>query len=243
MRSRVVLYYTLILFLASMSVLLLEDNVEKGVLSLLNILLLVVPLLSIIYVTIYLYNSSEFIELLIAQPMKRNKVWNGIFIGLTTALSISLCISVGLPLLLLSNHPSSWWVLLVSEMISAIFAALGFLSAVNFRDKSKGIGFSIILWIALNFIFDGILMLFIFQFSDYPIEPLVIALAAINPVDMARISLLLQLDLTAMLGYTGALFGKYFGKSLGALLCFMLLLSWVLVPFLFSLRKFIDKDH
>ena len=88
LRSKIVLFYTVLLSVLSWSVFLLEDNAQKGVLTLLNLLLLNVPLFSIIFSTIYIYNSFEFIELLISQPIKRVKVWVSLFYGLNISLLI-----------------------------------------------------------------------------------------------------------------------------------------------------------
>ena len=85
LKSKFIVIYTLLLFVMSMSVFNLEDNYTKGLLSLLNLILLTVPLVSIMYSTSYIYNSSEFIELLLSQPIKRNKIWISLFLGLGTA--------------------------------------------------------------------------------------------------------------------------------------------------------------
>jgi Cu-processing system permease protein len=82
LRNKIVLGYTLFLLLLSFSVFNLEDNTSKGLLSLLNIMLIMVPLVSIIFSTIYVYNSSEFIELLVSQPLKRKSLWISLFTGL-----------------------------------------------------------------------------------------------------------------------------------------------------------------
>ena len=63
LRNKIVLAYTIFLLIISFSVFTLEDTGEKGLLSLLNITLIIVPLVSIIFSTIYIYNSTEFIEL------------------------------------------------------------------------------------------------------------------------------------------------------------------------------------
>ena len=49
LRNRIVLVYTFFLLVTSFSVFSLEDNNSKGLLSLLNIILLIVPLVSIIF--------------------------------------------------------------------------------------------------------------------------------------------------------------------------------------------------
>src|SRR6476646_6069763 len=102
LRNRIMIAYTVLLFLISLSVFTLEDNVDKGVLSLVNLVLLIVPLVSIIFSTIYVYNSGEFIELLVAQPIRRKNIWLSIFFGLAISLSLAFFIGVGIPILLYS---------------------------------------------------------------------------------------------------------------------------------------------
>jgi Cu-processing system permease protein len=80
----VVLAYTLFLAILSWSSFALEDNSAKGILTILNVILFTVPLVSILFATIYLYNSAEFIELLLSQPIKRGKIWISLFLGLSS---------------------------------------------------------------------------------------------------------------------------------------------------------------
>src|SRR3982751_115632 len=100
LRNKIVLVYTLFLLAASFSVFSLEDNSSKGLLSLLNIILIVVPLVSIIFSTIYIYNSAEFIELLVSQPLKRKKIWISLFSGLSVSLGLAFFVGAGIPILL-----------------------------------------------------------------------------------------------------------------------------------------------
>ena len=243
LRSRVIFFYTLVLAVLAWSILLLEDSGEKGMLSLLNIILLIVPLISIIFSTIYLYNSFEFIELLIAQPLKRARVWVSIFTGLNIAFLISFLVAAGIPIAAFSFNEACLYIIIAGILISLVFTSLAFLSAISFRDKTKGIGFSILLWLFVGFIFDGIVMFILFQFGDYPIEPFIIVLASLNPIDLARISVLLQMDMTAMLGYTGALFKDYFGNLLGMFYSILMMIMWIIAPFMISVIKFAKKDH
>ncbi len=74
LRNKIVLAYTFCLLAVSFGVFSLENNTTKGLLSLLNIILIVVPLVSIIFATIYIYNSAVFIELLVSQPLKHNNI-------------------------------------------------------------------------------------------------------------------------------------------------------------------------
>lgn len=243
LRNKIMFFYTMLLFVLSMSIFSLEDNEAKGMLSLLNIVLLNVPLVSIIFSTIYIYNSSEFIELLISQPIKRNKIWMSLFIGLSSSLIIAFLIGTGIPILLYSFNSNGFLMIALGTFISVIFSAIAFLCSIMSRDKAKGIGLSILLWLFFSLLFDGIIMFLLFQLSDYPIEHLIALVTALNPIDLARITMLLQVDQSALLGYTGAVFKENFGSTMGIVLATTLLCVWVIVPFMISLIKFNKKDH
>lgn len=242
LRNKTVLIYTLALSVLSWSVFSLEDNSTKGILTILNLILLIVPLVAIVFSTIYLYNSSEFIELLLSQPVKRSKIWSGLYFSLLIALIFSFMVGVGIPLLLFASWELGCMMCLIGICISSIFVSLGFLSAIATRDKARGIGFAILLWLFFALLFDGIIFFLLFQFSDYPIEKAMVGITAFNPIDLARIAILLHLDVSAMMGYTGAVFKEFFGTTLGLIITFLILLLWLLCPYFVSLFKFNKKD-
>jgi Cu-processing system permease protein len=242
LKNRIVIAYTLLLAVLSWSVFTLEADSTKGVLTLLNIILLTTPLVSIIFTTIYLYNSAEFIELLLSQPAGRRKIWNGLYWGLFLSLAISFFIGAGVPLLLFAPVKISLIMIVMGGLITAAFVSLGFLCAIMARDKARGIGIAILTWLFFSLLFDGLVLFMMFQFSEYPIEKAMIAVSAMNPIDLARIYMILQLDVSAMLGYTGAIFKEFFGTQMGMVIGFGLLMLWSVVPYIWSLRKFVRKD-
>lgn len=242
LKNKIVLLYTVLLFVISWSVLGLDSNYTKATLSLLNIVLLVVPLVSIIFSTIYVYNSSQFIELLLSQPIARGKIWFNIFIGLSSALILAYLIGCGVPILLYSSIETGFSLIIIGVMLSVIFTAFAMLSSIVSRDRAKGIGISIFVWLFFAIIYDGILLVLMFQFADYPIEGIMATLAAINPIGLARIFVLLQLNISAMLGYSGAIFKDIFGSGGGMGISMVILFIWIAVPFLLSYIQFNKKD-
>jgi len=241
-KNKIVLSYAILLTILSWSVFSLEDNSAKGLLTLLNIMLLTVPLVSIIFSTIYIYNSSEFIELMVSQPIKRSKIWISLYIGLCLALITAFFIGVGLPLLLYAPLHIGIVFNITGFLVTIIFIAIAFLSAVLARDKAKGIGISIMLWLFFTMLFDGLVLFMLFQLADYPIEQAMVLITMLSPVDIARILMLLQLDISALLGYTGAIFKAFYGSENGIIVSFLILFVWAMVPFLISLKKFNKKD-
>ena len=63
-----------------------------------------------------------------------------------------------------------------------------------------------------------------------------------NPIDLSRILILLKLDISALLGYTGAVFRKFFGTNLGMVLSMSILTLWVLIPIFRMNLKLRNKD-
>ncbi|OIR02908.1 hypothetical protein GALL_149080 [mine drainage metagenome] len=242
LRNRIVLVYTVFLLITSFSVFSLEDNNSKGLLSLLNVILIVVPLVSIIFSTIYVYNSAEFIELLVSQPLKRKSIWLSLFAGLASSLSFAFFIGAGIPILIYQANTIGFMMIAVGILLSVIFVAIAMLAAVQTRDKAKGIGIAILLWLYFSLLFDGLVLFMLFQFADYPLEKPMIVVSALNPIDLGRILILLQLDVSAMMGYTGAIFKDFFGTVTGAVFSFTVLLFWIGIPVFFSTRKFNRKD-
>lgn len=241
-KNKIVLFYAAVLAIFAWSVLHLEDTSMKSVLSLLNIILLTVPLMAIIFSTIYLYNSAEFIELLVSQPVKRSVIWSSLWLGLVISLNLAFLLSVGIPVLLYIPDTSGLVLIVSGMMITTIFVSIAMLCAILMKDKARGIGMAILFWLFLSLIYDGLVLFFMFQLSEYPIENGMVILSAANPVDLARIMVILQVDVAALMGYTGAIFKKLFGTNFGMILSFFIMVVWVAVPFIWSLRKFTKKD-
>ncbi|MBS1559092.1 MAG: ABC transporter permease subunit [Bacteroidetes bacterium] len=241
-RNRFVLLYTLFLLIVTGSMYSLDSDAGKSTLSLLNIILLVVPLVSVIFTTMHFFNSYEFIELLLSQPVNREKVFISEFLSVALALSFAFIIGVALPTVLLANSAAAVYLIFSGVLLTFVFVSLASLASVLTRDKAKGIGIALLFWIYFTLIYDGLILYVIYSFSDYPLEKVTLLLSSLNPVDLARIVILLKLDISALMGYTGAFYQNFFGSSTGAIYAFLLLLAWIIIPLWIALRKFIRKD-
>lgn len=242
LRNRIVLAYTLFLLVLSLSIFNLEDSSAKGILSLLNIVLIIVPMVSILFAAIYVYNSSEFLELLVSQPLKRRTIWLSIFTGLASSLMLSFFIGVGVPVMLYEFSSTGINLIVSGLLLTVIFVALAMLAAVKIRDKARGIGAVILIWLYFSLLFDGLVLFILFQFADYPLEKAMVGFTAFNPIDLSRIMVLLKMDVSAMMGYTGAVFKDFFGTATGVTVSFAVLLLWISIPAWLSVRRFNRKD-
>lgn len=242
LRTRFILLYTAFLFISTFGLYQLDSDSGKVVLSLLNIVLMVVPLVSIVFSTIHFFNSYEFIELMLAQPVKRSTVFLGEYMGVACSLCAAFVTGVGVPMLLFGINANALTMLYTGVTLTLVFVSLAFLSSVLTRDKAKAIGIALLFWLYFSLIYDGLLLWVVYSFSDYPLEKITLVLISFNPVDLARIIMLLQLDISALMGFTGAFYQEFFGSYLGIVLSTLVLFIWIVLPVALAQRIFNRKD-
>lgn len=246
-RSRWSIIYFLFYFVTGMVLLYLSNDVSKAIVSLMNITFILTPLIGTIFGVMNFYNSREFIELLLAQPMPRNRIFLGMFLGISLSLSLSLFLGMGLPFVLyrvfISGQVMSLLILLLSGVfLTFIFTALSFYIALVNENRLKGFGMAILVWLFMSFIYDGIFLLSLFLLQEYPLEKFAIVMSLLNPIDLSRIMIMLKLDISALMGYTGAIFNKFFGNNSGMLISISALTAWTVIPVLMILKKSHKKD-
>jgi Cu-processing system permease protein len=242
LRSKVIIAYTIFLFVIGMSLFRMEENSGKAMLSLLNIVLIVVPLISMIFATIHYYNSYEFIELMLSQPMSRTRILLSEYGGVVVSLLTAFFIGIGIPILVFSPDATGLAMILTGMMLTVVFTSIAFAASVKAKDKARGIGFALLLWFYFSLIYDGLVLLILFSFSDYPLEKLTLLLSALNPVDLGRIFIMLKMDVSALMGYTGALYQDFFGSLAGMLFTVGIMFLWAALPLAMAVRNFKRKD-
>ena len=246
-RSRWILGYTLLLVLLSDAVLRFGGGGPRAIVSLLNVVLIFVPLVSLIFGTMHLYGAREFIELLLAQPVGRRSLFVGLYAGLALPLAGAFALGVGLPFLWNAGGSDGMVAPLVTLLLAGIlltftFSALAFLISLLFEDRAKGLGVAIVLWLGLTALYDAFLVMVVTAFAEYPLEKPLLGLILLNPIDLARILVLLQSDAAALMGYTGAVFERFFGSGYGLALAGGALVAWTALPFGLGLSRFQSKD-
>lgn len=219
---------------------------SQVILSLLNIVLLVVPLVAMVFGAMYVYASREFMEMLLAQPVARRDLFLGHFLGLTVPLASAAALGAGLPFALHGGAgaaPGAVGALLIAVIgLTLACAAIATVIALYTDDRLRGVGIALGAWLLLTVLYDAGLLAIAASFDAWPLERPLIALMMANPVDLARGLVLTQLDAPAMMGYTGALFERFFGSLVGTVVAVSALAAWVAVPFAVARRRFRHRD-
>jgi len=247
MRSRWSYVYLAFYLMLGIMLLFLNNDLSKAVITLMNVIIVLVPLIGTIFGVMYYYNSKEFTELLLAQPLKRSSIFMGQYLGVALSLSMSLVIGLGIPFIFYGIFRSNaiWdfsLLLITGAFLTFIFTALAFNIALSNENRIKGFGYAILLWLFLAVIYDGLFLMFLVVFEDYPLDQFSLIASMLNPIDLSRTLILLKLDISALLGYTGAIFKQFFGTNFGLIISFLALAIWVILPVFRILRKSRKKD-
>ncbi len=247
LRNRWVIAYA-IFFLAVTDVLLrLGGSGPRALLSLLNVVVLLIPLVTIVFVTIYWHGAREFNELLLSQPVARATLFHGLFAGLIIPLSLAFVVGVTIPVLVQRAADAETLRLLALMLVAgcaltAVFGALAVLIAGLVDDRLKGLGIALGVWLLMTVAYDGLILWVAMTFQDYPLEGAMLALSFADPVDLARVLLVLRFDVSALMGYTGAVMQRILGSPLGMAAALGGLAAWSIIPGLFALRAFRRRD-
>lgn len=237
-RSKWSYIYLAFYFLLGFVLLFLNNDLSKAVITLMNVIIILTPLIGTIFGIMHYYTSREFTELLLSQPIKRSFIFMAQYLGLSISLSLSLILGLSVPFLIygvtqISALGDFFLLMVIGAMLTFIFVALSYNIALSNENRIKGFGYAIIIWLLFAIIYDGLFLISLLLFNDYPLDKLSIVATILNPIDLSRIIIMLRLDISALLGYTGAIFQKYFNNDLGVILSFFSLSLWI---FLLSIR-------
>lgn len=247
LRNRWVIAYGIFFLIATDVLLRLAGSGPRALLSLLNVVILLIPLVTIVFVTIYWHGAREFNELLLAQPVARTTLFHGLFAGLVLPLAAAFVLGITIPLLAhgvvdSSTAPLLAMMVIAGVALTAVFGAIAVLIGGVVEDRLRGLGIALGVWLLLTVAWDGGVLWVAMAFQDYPLEGAMLGLTFANPVDLARTLLVLRFDVAALMGYTGAVFQRALGGTTGTLVAVAGLAAWTLVPGLFALRAFRRKD-
>jgi Cu-processing system permease protein len=247
-RSRWLVAYTLFFAITGEGLLRYGGGESKALLSLGSIVLFVVPLVTAVFGTVYVYNSRDYTELLLAQPVRRGRLYAGLYLGFTLPLCAAVIAGVAAPLLwhrdlVEARHVGAVVSLLGTAVaMTVVFGALAFLVATCVEDRLKALGTAVAIWLLASLLYDGVVLVATVVLGDHAVERPLLLLTVANPIDLARVLLVLHSDTAALMGYTGAVFTRFFGTTAGSAAAIAALSLWAALPIAFGLRAFARKD-
>lgn len=216
--------------------------------SLINLVLLIVPLLALTIGAQSLAGEQErnTLAYLLAQPISRADVFIGKYLGLLLSLLASLTLGFGISGVVMAINGTSAadptvYVLLVALafLLSLTMLSVGFLISALTKRAGVAVGIGLFLW--LLFVFFGDLgMMGTAITLRVPIDNL-FWLSLVNPLQTFKMAAILNIQATLdLLGPAGIYAMQRYGDTL--LLLFLgVLLLWVVLPALIAYARFAAK--
>lgn len=211
--------------------------------SLLDLVLIVVPLAGLVLGTTRVHHARDVIELLLAQPVSRKRVFFSLWLRDTVPLALAIAVGVIAPF---AWHRSLGTMPLAlagaAASLAVISQTLAYVIALRQDDRVRALVWALAVWLTIAVLWDALLLFLALLLADRPIEGTMLALLASNPVDLVRVLMLLGSDAAAMLGYTGAVVSRALGTATGRAALGTILAAWLVVPIWVAARQFGRKD-
>lgn len=220
-----------------------ENTFFKPALSLLNLVLILVPLMALIMGANSFTGARESWELLLIQPISRKEAILGKYLGLGAAITATILlgfICAGIILILnfgLDEISHFLFLVILSVLLSLTFLSIASLSSIILGEKAKSIGISFMLWLWFVIIYDFILVGLTLSLGE-----VIVALLFLNPADLVRTTFITSLGSAALVGPAGAVLNKTFGSLTGMILSLTTLLAWLVIPLYVAIYIFERKD-
>lgn len=225
------------------------QNFTRTSASILNLVLYVVPLVSLTMGTLSFTGDKGSMELLFSQPVSRTEVMLGKLLGNFASIALSTLIGFTLAGTIVLATAGAEGLgryalfVLLSLLLALVFLSVSVLISVISGRKSKAFGLSLFAWFFFVLFYDlltiGGALLFKGTFAS---TFLFISLFG-SPVDMVRVASLIILENAAIFGAAGAALLRFLGgTTLSVLLLVVSLSGWVFLPLWYSHRLLRDQD-
>ncbi len=217
-------------------------------LSLLNLVLLLVPLAGLVLGTMGIAGGGESLSLLLAQPVARGVVLAGKFLGLALALTAAQAVGLGGGGLVVAlnaglDQVRGFAVLTVLSLVLGwLSIAVAFALAVVWPDRLRALTAALLLWLALGVGYDLAVLGLTTVLTGVPLESVLFPALLVNPLDLARVSVTLAVGSGALLGPTSAVLVRMLGSTGGMALATAALLVEMTAPLAIARFVFRRRD-
>jgi ABC-type transport system involved in multi-copper enzyme maturation permease subunit len=217
-------------------------------LSLMNLVLLIVPLTGLVLGVTSIAGGGESLSLLLAQPVTRGEVLAGKYLGLGLALSVAQALGFGGGGVVIAINAGADQ-LPGFIALTALSLGLGWLTiaaslciAALWPDRLRAMSVALLLWLLMVIAYDLVVLGATAMLSGLPLETVLFPTLLLNPVDLSRVMVTLAVGSGALFGPTSAVLVKMFGTQGGVALALATLLLETAAPLLLAGWVFRRRD-
>jgi Cu-processing system permease protein len=224
---------------------------SRTAISLIELVLLIIPLTAITFGVTQLTPDRGAAEMLFSQPIDRSVVLVGRVAGLFLALVGAQTIGFGAAGLVVFSRAGAFgvWgfagVMISAAMLTAVFLALAALIAAGAtsRRRARVLAVALVVWFASVVLFDAAALGVASLLGSGDASRLLILAVFVNPVDAVRTGALLAVSGTTAFGAASLAFFRFTGGTLpAAILIAASILVWVALPMGLAARRLRKSD-
>ncbi|RPI21928.1 MAG: ABC transporter permease [Acidobacteria bacterium] len=216
--------------------------------SLMNLVLYVVPLVSLLMGTLSLTSDKSTGEMVFSQPITRTEILLGKIGGLFAAIVVATLLGFGVAGLVIAfktgTEGALRYPLLValSLALALVFLCLSAAAAMVCRRKPMAFGLALFVWFFYVLFYDLLVIGGTFLLPERTANIFLFVSLFGNPVGVVRVASLIALNGQEIFGPAGAALIRFLGGS-GPSVAFLLgaLFLWVLVPLLLA-RRWLERQ-
>lgn len=227
-----------------------QDFARTGA-SLVQLVLLLVPLTSLLIGVQALASDRGAAEVLLSQPVSRPTVLLGKLLGLLEGLTAAQALGFGAAGLVIFSRSGEEglgaFALLfaASVALTAVFLAVAAaLASASFgRSRARALALALVVWFVAVVLFDVAALALASLLPSGPASRVLIGAVLINPVDAVRTAALLGIEGAAAFGAASLAFLRFTGGTLGAgLLLGLSLVVWIIAPTAVAIHRLRRAD-
>lgn len=217
-------------------------------LSLMNLVLLIVPLTGLMLGVTSIAGSADSLALMLAQPVRRSEVLLGRFLGLGGALTAAQALGFGGGGVVVALNagfgqmPGFVTLTVLSMTLGWLTIATSLMIASIWPDRLQAMSIALLLWLGLVIAYDLGVLGATALMRGTPLQVVLFPALLANPVDLARVLVTLAVGSGALFGPTSAVLAGMFGSTGGIVLGVAVLLVETTVPLLIAARVFSRRD-
>lgn len=217
-------------------------------LSLMNLVLIIVPLTGLMLGVTSIAGAGESLALLLAQPVSRGEVLAGKFLGLAAALGVAQALGFGGGGVVVALNggteqvPGFLALTALSLVLGWITLAAAICIAALWPDRLRAMSAALLLWLLMVIAYDLVVLGATTLLSGLPLQSVLFPALIVNPVDLVRVLTTLAVGSGALFGPTSAVLMRMFGTAGGVALGLAVLLVEGVVPLVVAARVFRRRD-
>ena len=226
------------------------QDFSRTAISLVQIVLLLVPLASLVFGGLALTPERGAAELLYSQPVPRSAILIGRMLGVWLALAAAELVGFGVAGFVVQSQVGAdgLWrygaLVLTAITITGVFLSIAtLLASVGAGRRTRVLAAALVVWFLTVVLFDVIVLGIASMLRSGSASRLLISAVLINPVDAARTGALLAIEGTAAFGAASLAFLRFTGGiGMAAVLIAVSLLVWMLAPLWLAARALSRAD-